>query len=313
MAQLAARDAERELEDCGDVERRPLIVVGAVLELALGITSSELRHRAKIVRELGATPPVVADEARLGQVFINLLVNATEAIPEGHADKNEIRVVTRTDAAGWARIAIHDTGGGIPVSVRPRIFDPFFTTKPVGAGIGLGLSICHGIVRSLGGEITFDSEPGRGSVFHVALPPAARGILPRTNPPTSEPGSTPRRRGRVLIVDDEAVLAGSLRRMLSREHTVAVASSGKAAFERLRAGERYDVILCDLMMPEVTGMDLHAQVTQLAPDQAERMIFMTGGAFSSSARQFLDRIANPCFDKPCDLAALRAAIRERVG
>jgi CheY-like chemotaxis protein len=117
----------------------------------------------------------------------------------------------------------------------------------------------------------------------------------------------------VLIVDDEEILASSLRRMLSREHTVAIANSGKAALERLRAGERYDVILCDLMMPETTGMDLHAQLRQLAPDQAERMIFMTGGAFSSTARQFLERIANPCFDKPCDLAALRAAIRERVG
>jgi CheY-like chemotaxis protein len=128
--------------------------------------------------------------------------------------------------------------------------------------------------------------------------------------PTNESGA--KRRGRVLIVDDEEILASSLRRMLSREHTVAIANSGKAAFERLRAGERYDVILCDLMMPEITGMDLHAQVSQLAPEQAERMIFMTGGAFSTSARQFLERIANPCFDKPCDLAELRAAIRERV-
>jgi signal transduction histidine kinase len=296
-----------------DDDQRAPLDVEAVLELALGITSGELRHRARVVRELGGTPPVAADEARLGQVFINLLVNASEAIPEGQADQNEIRVVTRTDTAGWARIAIHDTGGGIPTAVQGRIFDPFFTTKPIGAGIGLGLSICAGIVRSLGGEITFQTESGRGSVFHVALPPARSATLPRSRP-TSEPGLAPNeRRGRVLIVDDELILANSLRRLLSRDHAVSIVSSGKAAFDRLRAGERFDVILCDLMMPELTGMDLHAQLAQLSPEQAERMIFMTGGAFSISARQFLERVTNPCFDKPCDLAALRAAIRERVG
>ena len=243
-------------------------------------------------------------------MFINLLVNATEAIPEGQADRHEIRLTTRTDAAGWARIEIRDTGKGIPSDVANRIFDPFFTTKPVGGGIGLGLSICHNIIRSVGGEITFETEPGKGSVFRVALPPAAKAPAVR---PVSQPiARVATRRGRLLIVDDEVVFANSLRRMLSREHDVTVANSGRAALELLRAGERFDVILCDLMMPEITGMDVHAQLLQLAPEQTERMIFMTGGAFSPSARQFLDRITNRCFDKPCDLGALREAIRERL-
>ncbi|HEV7557108.1 MAG TPA: PAS domain S-box protein [Kofleriaceae bacterium] len=292
-----------------DEDHRVPLDVEAVLDLALNITNGEVRHRARVVKEYGGVPYVDANEARLGQVFINLLVNATEAIPEGQADRHEIRLTTRTDAAGWARIEIRDTGKGIASDVAGRIFDPFFTTKPVGGGIGLGLSICHNIIRSVGGEITFETEPGKGSVFRVALPPAAKAPAKPVAPPPRRVAS---RRGRVLIVDDEVVFANSLRRMLSREHEVTVANSGRAALELLRAGERFDVILCDLMMPEITGMDVHAQLVQLSPEQAERMIFMTGGAFSPSGRQFLDRISNRCFDKPCDLEALRMAIRQRL-
>src|SRR5262249_17450742 len=153
-----------------------------------------------------------------------------------------------------------------------------------GAGIGLGLSICHGIIHSLGGEITFETEPGKGSVFRVALPPTA--VVHPAEPATARARAESTRRGRLLIVDDEVVFANSLRRMLARDHDVTVANSGRAALELFRAGERYDVILCDLMMPEITGMDLHVQLSQQAPEQAERMIFMTGGAFSPSARQF---------------------------
>jgi PAS domain S-box-containing protein len=293
-----------------DEDHRVPLDCEAVLDLALNITNGEVRHRARVVKEYGGVPFVDANEARLGQVFINLLVNATEAIPEGQADSHEIRLTTRTDAAGWARVEIRDTGKGMASEVAGRIFDPFFTTKPVGGGIGLGLSICHNIIRSVGGEITFETEPGKGSVFRVALPPAAKAPAKPVSPPARR--TTSRRRGRLLIVDDEVVFANSLRRMLSREHDVTVANSGRAALELLRAGERFDVILCDLMMPEITGMDVHAQLLQLSPEQAERMIFMTGGAFSPSARQFLDRIANRCFDKPCDLEALRAAIRQRL-
>ena len=265
-----------------DEDHRVPLDPEAVLDLALNITNGQLRHRARVVKEYGGVPYVEANEARLGQVFINLLVNATEAIPEGQADSHEIRLTTRTDGAGWARIEIRDTGKGIASEVAGRIFDPFFTTKPVGGGIGLGLSICHNIIRSVGGEITFETEPGKGSVFRVALPPAAK--APAAKPVSQPIRRVASRRGRVLIVDDEVVFANSLRRMLSREHDVTVANSGRAALELLRAGERFDVILCDLMMPEITGMDVHAQLLQLSPEQADRMIFMTGGAFTPAAQ-----------------------------
>jgi C4-dicarboxylate-specific signal transduction histidine kinase len=114
------------------------------------------------VKDYGQPPLVDIDEARMAQVFVNLLVNATQSFAEGHSDENEIRIATSTDAFGRAVIEIRDTGQGIPPLVLGRIFDPFFTTKAVGAGTGLGLSICHAIVTAMGGEISATSELGRG-------------------------------------------------------------------------------------------------------------------------------------------------------
>jgi signal transduction histidine kinase len=153
-------------------ERRRVIDLRPVLELATAFTVNEIRGRARLVTEYDITPLVDADEARLGQVFINLLVNAVQALPEGQSDANEIRVVTMTDEAGRAVVEIRDTGAGIPASLMARIFDPFFTTKAVGVGTGLGLSICYTIVTGLGGEISAASTPGRGTTFRVAIPAA---------------------------------------------------------------------------------------------------------------------------------------------
>jgi CheY-like chemotaxis protein len=120
------------------------------------------------------------------------------------------------------------------------------------------------------------------------------------------------RRGRILLVDDEAVVAGALQRLLSHEHDVTLVTSGRDALDQLRAGARFDVILCDLVMPGVSGIELHSELRRIAPDQADRMIFLTGGAFSGRFQQFLDSIANCWFEKPCNLQELRAAIRRAL-
>jgi len=293
-----------------DTDRRTTLDLHRVLELAIGMTGNEIRHRARLVRNYGAPPPVDGNEARLGHVFINLLVNAAQAIPDGHADRNEITITTRSDDAGWAVVEVRDTGAGIAPAVQGRIFDPFFTTKPVGQGTGLGLSICLGIVRSLGGEISATSQVDRGSVFSVSLPPAPTAAAPPVRP--AAPPAHVRPRGRLLIVDDEVMFSASLRRMFSSEHDVTVVNSGREALDRLTGGERFGVILCDLMMPEVTGVDLHAELQRIVPDQADRMIFLTGGAFSRSSQEFLESITNRWFEKPCDLQELRAAVRRAM-
>ncbi len=293
-----------------DDDVRGSVDLHRVMELAIGLTSNEIRHRARLVRQFGTPPNVTANEARLGHAFINLLANAAEAIPEGNADKHEIRVVTRADAAGWAIVEIHDSGIGIPSDVMPRIFDPFFTTKPVGQGTGLGLSICHGIVRSLGGDIHVRSERGKGASFIIALPPAVG--TPRTLTPPEAPIVAPAEGGRVLVIDDDVTFATSLRRLLAGEHTVVVMNSGRVALDVLRRGERFDAILCDLMMPEMTGGELHAELSAIDRDLADRIIFITGGAFSPASQRFLERVPNLCLEKPCNIKDLRAAIRQRI-
>jgi signal transduction histidine kinase len=294
-----------------DEERRGPVEVQRVLESSLRMAWNEIRHRARLVKEYGRVPLVDANEARLGQVFLNLVVNAAQAIPEGDAEHNVVRVVTERIADGRVSIAVSDTGTGIAPENLSRIFDAFFTTKAIGVGTGLGLSICHRIVRGLGGEILVDSERGKGTTFRILLPPSSSALeTRRAAPAAAESGAG--RRGRVLIVDDELMFARALARALGTEHHVEVAGSAGDALELVRRGERYDVIVCDLMMPQVTGMELHAELKLLAPDQLAGVVFMTGGAFTAGARAFLDRIPNERIEKPFDVQQLRAVVNNRL-
>jgi two-component system NtrC family sensor kinase len=142
------------------------------LDFAISMAEPEWQSRAKLVRDYGQLPLVRASEARLTQVFLNLLINAAHALPEAGKERGEIRVVTRTDPSGQALIEVHDTGRGISSAALGRIFEPFYTTKAPGLGTGLGLTICHDIVVALEGRLEVASTQGHGSVFRVVLPPA---------------------------------------------------------------------------------------------------------------------------------------------
>ena len=291
----------------GDEEQSGPVSVRRVLDSSINIAWNEIRHRARLVKDYGDTPMVEGNESRLGQVFLNLLLNAAHAIPEGETERNEIRVSTRTDGRGRAVVEVRDTGMGIPAEIREKIFDPFFTTKPASEGTGLGLWICSGILNALGGEVRVDSEIGRGSTFRVTLPAA---VLETSGEFTVAAAPEPNARGgRLLVIDDEPMILGALRRSLSADYNVTCVGDGRKAMERLRAGERYEAILCDLMMPDMTGMDLYAELEQLAPDQAARMVFVSGGAFTPRAREFLERVSNARVEKPVDLQNLRLLLR----
>jgi PAS domain S-box-containing protein len=164
----------------GETEERVRVDPRRVLDSCVNMARGEIRPRARLSTHYEDTPRVMANEARLGQVLLNLLVNAAHAIPEGDAESNEIEVSTRLDQRGYVVIAVRDSGAGIPDDVKKHLFEPFFTTKGGGRGTGLGLSICQSIVAAMGGEITFDSEVGRGSTFRVSLPAAP----PAPDPPT---------------------------------------------------------------------------------------------------------------------------------
>ncbi|MEP7121454.1 MAG: PAS domain S-box protein [Byssovorax sp.] len=292
-----------------DVENTP-VDLERVLELAVSMAGNEIRHRARLVRDYHAIPLVQGNEGRLGQVFLNLIVNAAQSIREGNVAGSEIRIVTRSDPGGEVRVEIHDTGAGIPAELLQRIFVPFFTTKPVGKGTGLGLSICNTIIESAGGRLTVESEVGKGTVFRVFLPVSSPDRLDAPEPRARL--SSGCLRGRVLIVDDEELVGGALRRLLGREHDVTLVTSGRAALDYLASGAPVDVILCDLMMPAMTGIDVHEELSRTAPHHAARMVFLTGGAFTARARDFLDTVPNERVEKPFDSAALRALVRKAV-
>jgi PAS domain S-box-containing protein len=278
--------------------------VHAVLESTLALAASALSGRARVVREYGDVPPAAANAQRLGQVALNLVLNALESMSE----PGELRVRTLRDDGGRVAFEVEDTGAGIPPETLARIFDPFFTTKPVGAGTGLGLAVCHQIVTGFGGEITVRSTVGRGSTFRVALPPAqpakAAKALPAESARASSAGEG---RRRVLVVDDEPQLVKAIQQMLC-DHDVTTTSSAAEALERLSRGPLVELVLCDLMMAGMTGIELYEELQRVRPEVAARVTFMTGGAFTSEARDFLARVPNRCLEKPFTLEQLEAEL-----
>ena len=272
------------------------------MDASINLAWNEIRHRAKLVKEYGDVPFVLGTEARLGQVFLNMLVNAAHALEVGDSAQNVIRVRAATEGEGQVVVQVSDTGPGIPPEILDRIFDPFFTTKPVG-GTGLGLWICQGIVTSLGGQITAESRPGEGATFRVVLPAASPTEMPSQPAlPREVPVAESAARLSLLVVDDESAIGRTL--AASRSATSSTWRPPRAEREALvlLGGERrFDVVLCDLMMPDVSGMDVYESVAELRPELAQRFVFVTGGAFTERARRFVEEVGLPVVEKPFDL------------
>ena len=304
----------------GEEQAAATVDVHQILESSISLAASHLRQRALLVREYGAPPPVQADAGRLGQVFLNLLVNAAQAIPEGAAEQHRIVLRTGAGDAGEAFVEVEDTGVGIEPQKLERIFEPFWTDRPVGAGTGLGLSIVHGIVSGMGGAISVRSEPGRGSTFRVVLPPRAPPdetplLAPEKAPVAARPSTprTPARRQRVLLIDDEPHLGITLATGLRDHADLVSVRSGEEAIQALLADDGFDLILCDLMMPGVTGMDVFEQMVRQRPALRGRFVFTTGGAVTERARAFIEQMPDQRLDKPFRLEQVEALLQRRPG
>jgi CheY-like chemotaxis protein len=196
-------------------------------------------------------------------------------------------------------VTVRDTGSGMSAEVSRRAFEPFFTTKPVGSGTGLGLSMCRRLVEGMGGQISVETSPGTGSTFRVLLPVSETRSIVAMERTISE-----KLRGKILVVDDEAMITGAMRRMLTPAHDVTLAHSAEEAFNEIERDQSYDLVLCDLMMPKATGMDLYRQVSERFPEVAQRFVFLTGGAFLQSAAGFLAAVPNAHLEKPLKASEL---------
>jgi signal transduction histidine kinase len=290
---------------------RVALDLSKVIEQSISMVWNQIRHRARLTKQLADVPPIRGDAAALGQVFLNLLINAAQAIPDGDAESNEIVVATRTVAAEVV-IEVRDTGQGIAPEDLPHVFEPFFTTKAAELGTGLGLSISRQTVTEHGGRIEIESEVGRGTSFRVFLPLApGDATLPdgAQTTPAPETKSAPAR-ARILVIDDEPLMGRVIRAALAGTHDVVVVSRATDAFERLAADPNFDLILCDVVMPDVGGPEVYATVSERWPRLAKRLVFMTGGAFTPATKAFVARRQTPLLAKPFHVDELTTLVRD---
>jgi signal transduction histidine kinase len=290
--------------------KRQSVSLNELLDESLAMARNQVEHRAHVRKRYGEIDSVVGDRSALGQVLLNLILNATQALPEGRADSNEVTLRTYMRGA-TVIVEVGDTGAGIPPQVLPHIFDPFFTTKPIGEGTGLGLAVSCRIVADHGGQIDVESNVGRGSVFRVSLPtaPATTQAMPFEGGPFLGRAVT---RARILVIDDFPAFGRTLSRALT-DHDVKVVSHADDAFALLKANETFDVVLCDLLMPEVGGSGVFERLKAEWPHLAPKVIFMTGGAFTPESREFLKQSSQPVLTKPFSLDELRAVVRVLMG
>ncbi len=271
---------------------------------AIAMSRAEFRHRAHIELQLETTRTAWGHPDRLVQVLVNLLVNAAHAIEPGHAEHNKV-TVTLVDSPEGLDLSVRDTGSGMDAQTLDRALDPFFTTKELGHGTGLGLSISHQIMAAMGGELTLHSILGEGTT--VTLRIAASDTTAAE--PVSDPDTAGSQRPlRILVVDDEPAILAIISRVL-REHDLTTASAGDEALDHMLS-QPFDLVLCDLLMPRMTGMDLHRAIAEKRPEMLDRMVFMTAGAFTRDASAFVEAGQSRILMKPFDMQALSGLVRE---
>lgn len=294
------RDIARDLNTFArNDDEIQLVDLRAVADSALRMAAVEVRPRARVIRQYDEVPPVRANASRLSQVLLNLVINAAHAIAKGATDANNITVRVRSD--GGAVIAeVADTGSGIAPENLSRLFTPFFTTKPLGQGTGLGLSISKRIIESFHGTIEVDSEVGVGTTMRVILPAAQD---PQSS--TAPLSVSPPRRGRIMLIDDDRLVRAAFQRALSGEHDVVLVGSATEALSRLRVGEAFDVVICDVTAPSMPPDEIYSKIEQALPHLASRLVMITGGEPSKKTRALVDHRAIPTLEKPLDMDQVR--------
>ncbi|MEM1413866.1 MAG: ATP-binding protein [Myxococcota bacterium] len=276
--------------------------VAKAARAALRMVENDLRHRATLSVALSEVPPVRISETALVQVLVNLLINASHALPIGRRALGSVQLTTSAED-GRACVVVQDDGVGMSAETQRRVFDPFFTTKQPGEGTGLGLSITYRLVRDAGGDIEVASESGRGTTMTVWLPVAVAGAGEEAGAPHLRLEGL-----RLLIVDDDSLVGRGLRRRL-RGCDVTLETSPRAALERA-AAEPFDAILCDVMMPDMDGVAFHEALHARNPEAARRVVLMTGGGLADDVAALVERAGRPVLEKPFERDQLATALAE---
>jgi PAS domain S-box-containing protein len=283
------------------------IIDEAMVLLAYALRVDNVDVQLELADDL---PPLWADRHQLHQVLINLITNAHQALRERPAPRR-LGLSTGYDAvSSLVTLEVADTGPGIPPEIQGRIFEPFFTTKPLGFGTGLGLPFCKGIIEGHGGTISVESQVDRGAVFRIKLPVEAVPV-PVSEIPVPE-AVVPVKGKAILIIDDEPGIVSALAYLLRRDgYHVGTAGNGRLALEQLQ-GQAYDLILCDLRMPELDGPGLYQEIGEHQPHLLSRMIFLTGDTLSPEAREFLEKAGVACLNKPFRAAEVRRMVQRAL-
>jgi signal transduction histidine kinase len=297
----------------GAAESYSDVDIATVVEHAMRVAAAQFRGRVRVSTQLDATPTVLGDESRLVQVVVNPLVNAAQALMAAGVADPRIAVNTGTTPDGAVEIEICDNGPGFRTDLLPQLGTPYLTTKAQAGGTGLGLFVSRGIVEAHGGRLLLDNAPGGGARVRIVLPAQSRAPEVETSAPdipvripTPAPTRTTRRH--VLVVDDEEAVRSTLARGLgARGYRVTTASDGLEALRRLDEQE-IDIVVSDLMMPRMSGIELAEALAVDRPSLRRTMIVITGGAISPAAEAFVQRDDVVVLQKPIGIAQLAGAI-----
>ncbi len=300
--------------------------INQLLQNTLDFLAYELRtHNVNMFTQFSPTMPItMADPHQLQQVFVNLIHNALQTLDKQRSGDGRLSLTTECGPSQFyagtkglapvIRIVVQDNGPGIPPEFISRIFDPFFTTKSPGEGTGLGLSVCHGIIAEHKGHIWVESNERQGSAFFIELPIIEPDSLPEGSDGDGVSAQEKQfQPASILIVDDEeSVLTIVVRILRNKGYHVDGVNNGAVALAYLAKGD-YDLILSDLRMPEMSGIEFYRQAERLHPQIKGKIIFTTGDTVSRGTQEFLDEVGAPYLSKPFELSDLVTAVQERLG
>lgn len=284
----------------------------SVLESVIELVGHEVHHRGRLTTRFEVVPPVLANESKIEQICLGLLLFAAQMLPDDADKRREVRLSLAADERKFAVLEVICEGCLVTDNDLEALLQPFATSDE-GRTFGFGLNVCRSLVEQLGGQIEAVSLPGTGLLLRTAIPCVSLQRLTEPKASTSPPSSRPtvsRGKARVLVVDDDPGVGRALRLMLEEEHEVQTVVRPREALQELLSDSGYDLIFCDLMMPELSGMDIYQVLRFNRPGYESRIVFMTAGAFTPAARRFLAQVPNQRIEKPFNLRSLQRLVQK---